>query len=264
MLNFRGWLNTDVIIIGQIALINKPFDTFCQHNITKQSRKTTVAHTPRCSRYPQFFTIREHLPKFLVSWRHAMMSLIYDDKVELFPAHHLIMPTTHEGLDRSYLYRLVQIQFLSAYNHSMRDIPQFLTCLPYQFPTMGHNQDLRFTTMKVAPSQDILNNRSKDNRLACTSRHLKHHIVYFIPKAINIVFHFRLVRTQAHIIRLNMRESDGRAFEGFHLLHFLVKIYVFICYHFNSLFFVPTSIHGFLVNIESPFRLLVCQCTSSF
>ena len=223
-----------------------------------------MAHTPRCSRYPQFFTIRKHLPKFLVSWRHAMMSLIYDDKVELFPAHHLIMPTTHEGLDRSYLYRLVQIQFLSAYDHSMRDIPQLLACLPYQFPTMGYNQYLRFMTMKVAPSQDILNNRSKDNCLACTSRHLKHHIVYLIPKTINIVFHFRLVRTQAHIIRLNMRESDGRAFEGFHLLHFLVKIYVFICYHFNSLFFVPTSIHGFLVNVESPFRLLVCQCTSSF
>ena len=118
----------------------------------------------------------------------------------------------------------------------MRNISQFSASLSDQFPTMSNNQNLRFTTMKVAPSQNILDNRSKDNSLARTSWHLQHNIVYSVPKTIDIMLHFCLIRTQPGIIRLYMRESDGRAFEGFYLLYFLVKIYIFICYHYQFSF----------------------------
>ena len=71
---------------------------------------------------------------------------------------------------------------------------------------------------------------------------LRYNIVYSVPKTIDIMLHFCLIRTQPSIIRLYMRESDGRAVEGFYPLYFLVKVYVFICHHiYLNYIFQPKS-----------------------
>ena len=97
-LQLRVTPNRDVVIVAQVAIVDKPLDAARQDDVVEQRPETAVAHAPRCGGDTELLAVGEHLPQLLIAGCHAMVSLVDDDEVEALAAHGLVVTTAHEGL----------------------------------------------------------------------------------------------------------------------------------------------------------------------
>ena len=124
-----------------------------------------------------------------------MMSFIDDDESKLFHRHSVFVTSRHECLYRSHLNNLFQLLRVSTHDDTAIDATfrKFICCLLYQFSDMGKNENVRMFAILDNPIADVANDRSEQNRLACSRRHLYHDIIHGVPLGKDKMLHLFLI-----------------------------------------------------------------------